>query len=213
MIRIAIYDDNKDRRESLEAFLRLSRDMVHVGSFSNCAQIVENLFVSKPDLILMDIEMPEVDGIAGIALVKENFPEIKVIVQTAFDDDEKVFAAIKAGAEGYILKSAGVLQLSQCIDEVMKGGAMMSPSIALKVMRYFDSAHMAPFEPVRDYGLSPKELEVLRYLAQGKSYKMVADAMGNSYFTVNNHVKKIYQKLQVHCLAEAVATAQKNRLI
>lgn len=213
MIRIAIYDDSKDRRESLEAFIRLSRDMVHVGSYGNCTQVVEQLSLSRPELVLMDLEMPEADGITGIMLIKKHLPEIKVIVQTAFDDEDKIFAAIKAGAEGYMLKSASVLQLSQCIDEVMKGGAMMSPSIALKVMRYFDYVSIPSHEPLPDFGLSPKELEVLKHLAQGKSYKMVADAMGNSYFTVNNHVKKIYQKLQVHCLAEAVITAQKNRLI
>lgn len=213
MIRIAIYDDNKYRRESLEAFIRLSGSMTHAGSFANCGNVVNDIAEANPELVLMDLEMPEVNGIAGIKLIKKHHPHVKIIVQTSFDDDDNVFAAIKAGAEGYILKSAGVMQLSQCIDEVLKGGAMMSPSIALKVMRYFDDIDRPQREATPDYGLSPKELEVLRHLAEGKSHKMVADAMGNSYFTINNHVKKIYQKLQVHCITEAIATAQKSRLI
>lgn len=213
MIRVLVYDDSQARRDSLETFVLLSPDLQWTGGFENCDNVVDQVELLKPDIVLMDIQMPGIDGLEGVSLIKKFFPAVKVILQTAFDDDEKVFAGIKGGAEGYILKSAGVLQLSQCIDEVMKGGAMMSPSIALKVMRYFDAAHIPSYEPVPDYGISPKELDVLRHLAQGKSYKMVADAMGISYFTVNNHVKKVYQKLQVHSLAEAVVAAQKSRLI
>jgi DNA-binding NarL/FixJ family response regulator len=152
--------------------------------------------------------MPLADGISGVRVVKQKYPHIKIIMQTAFDDDDKVFASIQAGAEGYILKSAGVLQIQQSIDEVMNGGASMSPSIALKVMRYFSS------QPQKeDYNLTTKETEVLKYLSQGLSYKMVADKMGIRYFTVNNHVKKIYEKLQVHSLGEAVALAHKQKLV
>lgn len=208
MVRVAVYDDNKARRESLQAFMQLSPGIEFAGSFENCAQILDDIKVTQPDLILMDIEMPEADGITGVRLVKQHYPHIKVIMQTAFDDDDKVFAAIQAGAEGYILKNASVLQLAQSIDEVMNGGASMSPSIALKVMRYFSQQQIIP-----DYNLTAKETEVLRFLSQGLSYKMVADQMGISYFTVNNHVKKIYEKLQVHSLGEAVALAHKNKIV
>ena len=129
-------------------------------------------------------------------------------MQTAFDDDDKVFAALQNGAEGYILKTASVQQIAQSIDEVMKGGASMSPSIALKVMRYFNQQVIIP-----NYKLTPKETEVLKHLAEGFSYKMIADKMGISYFTVNNHVKKVYEKLQVHSLGEAVALAHKQKLL
>lgn len=208
MIRIAVYDDNKARRESLETFMRLNTGYDFAGSFENCASILDNVETSNPDLILMDIEMPVVDGIDGVRLVKQHYPDIKIIMQTAFDDDEKVFAAIQAGAEGYILKSAGVLQITQSIDEVMNGGACMSPSIALKVMRYFSQ------QPQKsNYNLTAKETETLKYLSKGLSYKMIADQMGISYFTVNNHVKKIYEKLQVHSMGEALARAHKERLI
>lgn len=208
MIRISIYDDNEARRESLEAFMRLSPGLVHAGSFENCVNIQSDIVAALPDLILMDIEMPQADGISGVRFIKMHYPHIKVIMQTAFDDDDKVFAAIQAGAEGYILKNASVTQIAQSIDEVMNGGASMSPSVALKVMRYFLTQSPKP-----DYHLTTKENEVLKYLAQGLSYKMIADQMSISYFTVNNHVKKIYEKLQVHSLGEAVAIAHKNKLV
>ncbi|MEO6456434.1 MAG: response regulator transcription factor [Ginsengibacter sp.] len=208
MIRIVVYDDNKLRRESLETLLSFSPDLQHIGGFENCDNVVDQLNELNPDLVLMDIQMPGTDGITGVRLIKQNFPDIKIIMQTVFDDDDKVFAALQAGAEGYILKNASVQQITGAIDDVMKGGAGMSPSIALKVMRYFSG------QPKKsDYNLTPKEYEVLKKLTQGLSYKMVADELGISYFTVNNHVKKIYEKLQVHSLGEAVALVHNKRLI
>jgi DNA-binding NarL/FixJ family response regulator len=210
MIKVAVYDDNKARRESLQAFIFLSTDLEFVGSFENSAAILNDITTCKPDVILMDIEMPGGGGIAGVAIVKQHFPQIKIIMQTAFDDDDKVFAALQAGAEGYILKTASIAQIAQSIDEVMQGGAAMTPSIALKVMSYFGQQQTVIST---DYKLSPKENEVLKHLATGLSYKMIADELGISYFTVNNHVKKIYEKLQVHSLGEAVALAHKAKLI
>ena len=210
MIRIAVYDDSLIRRESLKAFIDLMPELEWVGGYENCLGILENIEAACPDIILMDIEMPAVNGLEGLALARQKYPGIKVIMQTAFDDDEKVFAALQAGAEGYILKSASVLQMMQSIDEVMKGGASMSPSIALKVMRYFNNIQSVS---ANNYKLTGKETEVLKLLAQGLSYKMVADQMGISYFTVNNHIKKVYEKLQVHSLGEAVALAHKNKLL
>jgi DNA-binding NarL/FixJ family response regulator len=208
MIRISVYDDNSSRRESLQTFMQLSPGYEFAGSFENCTHIIENTEATHPDIILMDIEMPETDGIIGVRLLKQYYPHVKVIMQTAFDDDEKVFAAIQAGAEGYILKTASINQIAQSIDEVMNGGASMSPSIALKVMRYFSQQSQKP-----EYNLTNKETETLKLLAQGLSYKMIADNMGISYFTVNNHVKKIYEKLQVHSLGEALALAHKEKIV
>ena len=210
MIKIVVYDDNKARRESLQALFMLTPGLEMAGSFENCDNIIEDLKSTSPDLVLMDIEMPGTGGINGVAIAKKHFPEVKVIMQTAFDDDDKVFAALQAGAEGYILKNASVTQIAQSIDEVMKGGASMSPSIALKVMRYFNNQQKQPVG--QEYNLTNKETEVLNYLSQGLSYKMVADKIGISYFTVNNHVKKIYEKLQVHSLSEAVSLMSKRGL-
>jgi DNA-binding NarL/FixJ family response regulator len=208
MIRIAVYDDNKARRESLQALISLSTDFEFAGSFENCANIIDDVITNEPQVILMDIEMPGGNGIDGVRAVKQQFSQIKIIMQTAFDDDDKVFAALQAGAEGYILKTASVIQIAQSIDEVIKGGAAMTPSIALKVMRYFNN------QPTKkEHHLTPKETEVLKHLAQGLSYKMIADEMGIAYFTVNNHVKKVYEKLQVHSLGEAVALAHKEKLV
>jgi DNA-binding NarL/FixJ family response regulator len=208
MTRIVVYDDSKLRRESLEALLSFSLDLQHVGGFENCNSVVEQLNELRPDLVLMDIEMPGMDGITGVRLIKQHFPAVKIIIQTVFDDDDKVFAALQAGAEGYILKNASVQQITGAIDDVMKGGAGMSPSIALKVMRHFNKQSIPNV-----YHLTSKETEVLKFLCQGLSYKMIADEMGISYFTVNNHVKKVYEKLQVHSLGEAVNRAHKDNLI
>lgn len=188
--------------------MQLSPGLESAGSFENCVHITEDIEKGKPDIILMDIEMPELDGISGVRLVKQHYPHIKVIMQTAFDDDDKVFAAIQAGAEGYILKNASIMQIAQSIDEVMNGGASMSPSIALKVMRFFSDTKQP-----ENYNLTLKETEVLKLLSQGLSYKMIADAMAISYFTVNNHIKKIYEKLQVHSVGEALAIAHKKKLV
>jgi DNA-binding NarL/FixJ family response regulator len=210
MVKVSIYDDNSARRESLEAIINLTAELSLCGSYTDCSNVISNIELNKPDLVLMDIEMPTVNGIEGVKEIKKYFPEIKIIMQTAFDDDDKVFAAIQAGAEGYILKSASVLQIVQSIDEVLKGGAVMTPSIALKVMRHFGSINNIE---QYDYHLSLKENEALKFLAQGLSYKMIADKMGISYFTVNNHIKKIYEKLHVNSLGEAVAIAHKNKMV
>jgi len=209
VISVSIYDDNKHRRESLITLLELSEDMILAGAYENCMHIVEDIKKDAPHIILMDIEMPGMSGIEGVAIAKEFFPEVKVIMQTAFDDDEKIFAALQAGAEGYILKSATVVQIIQGIHEVMKGGASMSPSIAIKVIRYFNQKE----NQKEDYKLTAKEFEVLKLLAQGNSYKMVADVMGISHNTVSNHIKKVYVKLQVHSLGEAIALAHKEKLV
>jgi DNA-binding NarL/FixJ family response regulator len=208
MINISIYDDHKLRRDSLEALLSLTSTYHLAGSFAHCMNILEDTRRLNPDLILMDIEMPGMDGIEGMRLLKQVYPEVKVVIQTAFEDDEKIFKAMQAGAEGYILKTATIQQITQSIDDVMQGGAGMSPSIALKVMRYFNKQSASP-----GYQLTDKETAILKELAQGLSYKMIADKIGISYFTVNNHIKRIYEKLQVHSLGEAVAIAHKERLV
>jgi DNA-binding NarL/FixJ family response regulator len=208
MINILIYDDHKPRCESLEALLSLGTNYHLAGAFANCLNVLDDIKRLNPDLILMDIEMPGMNGIEGMRLLKQVYPEVKVIIQTAFEDDEKIFAAMQSGAEGYILKTATIQQITQAIDDVMQGGAGMSPSIALKVMRYFNKQASG-----KGYQLSDKETAILKELAQGLSYKMIADKIGISYFTVNNHIKRIYEKLQVHSLGEAVAIAHKENLL
>ncbi len=209
-IRVAVFDDNADRRHSLEMLLNLSEGLCCAGTFSDCSDVVRVIGLCDPHLVLMDIEMPNVDGIEGVRRIKQHYPQVKVVMQTVFEDDEKIFAALQGGAEGYILKNAGVDKILQSIMEVYNGGAFMTPTVALRVMRHFNSIP-AP-EPAAQ-ALTQKEREVLKLLTEGLSYKMVADRLHISYYTVNTHVKNIYGKLQVHSIGEAVSYAMKNRIV
>jgi len=202
-IRIFIYDDSTDRRESLKALLQLEENFIVVGEAENCKNVIEEMENHYPDVVLMDINMPVVDGLEGLNKIKTTYPEIKVLMQTAFDDNAKVFASIQNGASGYILKSDKPQRILQAIQEVFEGGAVMNPYIAQKVLDYF-----IPNE--KKSPLTTKENEVLTLLAEGLSYKMVADKLGMSYSTVNTHTKHIYLKLHISSLGEAIAWYYKN---
>ncbi len=208
MISVFIYDDNKARRESLLSLLELTENMQSVGSASNCENVVQEMQDTIPNVVLMDIEMPYVDGIEGVRRIKNNFPHIKVIMQTVYEDEQKIFACLQNGADGYILKKASIASIISSIEEVHNGGAFMTPSVALQVMNYFKRPTIVDDKME---SLSPRELEVLHKLADGLSYKMIADVLSISYSTVNNHIKKIYEKLQVHSLGEAVSYALRNK--
>lgn len=209
MIRIVIYDDNDQRRDSLKALFALTPGMTCVADFPDCSHVEDDMHRLSPDIVLMDIEMPGVNGINAVTMIKSECPEIRVIMQTVFEDEEKIFAALQAGAEGYILKSAPAERITQCIRDVHAGGAYMTPSVALNVMQYFAEKT----KQHESYGMTPKEQEVLKLLSEGLSYKMVADRLGISFFTVNAHVKKIYDKLHVHSLSEAMAVMHKSKVI
>ncbi len=210
MIRVYIYDDNDARRESLTALLELTDSMAFAGSACNCSNAEEDMENAHPDVVLMDIEMPETDGIEGVRRIKKQFPHIKVIMQTVYEDSDKIFNALQNGAEGYILKKASINSIIDCIREVHNGGAFMTPSVAMQVMSFFKQSGRQPDQ--RMDSLSPREQEVLQFLSEGLSYKMIAERLQISYGTVNNHIKKIYDKLQVHSLGEAVSYALKNKL-
>lgn len=204
-----IYDDHQQPRDSLSALLSRAPDMECIGTFPDCSHVKEDMRRLHPDVVLMDIEMPVMDGISGVRVIKRDFPEIRIIMQTVFEDETRIFASLQAGAEGYILKNNSAEKIIQSIREVHEGGASMTPSVALRVMKYFNQAKA----PVEDYSLTKKEKEVLFLLAEGNSYKMVAEKLSISYFTVNAHIKKIYEKLHVHSLGEAVSLAYKNKIV
>ena len=212
MISVVIYDDNKQRRDSLEALVYLTENMQCTGSFPDCSNVLDDIRIAKPDVVLMDIEMPNTDGISGVKIIKTNFPHVRIIMQTVFEDEEKIFASLQAGAEGYILKNASAGKITQSIEEVYLGGAYMTPSVALRVTKFFSQANHKTAS-LQDYKLTLKETEVLKLLSEGNSYKMVADNMGISYFTVNAHIKKVYEKLHVHSIGEAVSLALKNKIV
>jgi DNA-binding NarL/FixJ family response regulator len=202
-IRLFIYDDSVERIDSLKSLFLLNEELELVGDANDCSQALTDMERTKPDLVLMDINMPNVDGIAGLIAIKSKYPHIKVLMQTAFDDSDKIFASIQNGASGYILKRDKPQRILQAIEEVSQGGAAMNPAIARKVLDYFKPSQTK--NP-----LSPKEQEVLKLLADGMSYKMVADQLGISYTTVNTHSKRIYEKLHISSLGEAIAWYYRN---
>lgn len=202
-IRVFIYDDNHARRDSLKALIELSPEMIFCGEAANCSNVKTDMETCFADVVLMDINMPETDGIAGLKAIKKNYPHIRVLMQTVFDDTDKIFECIRNGASGYILKKDSPQRILQAIQEVYDGGAVMNPGIALKVLDYFHPKK-------NESPLSARETQVLELLAEGLSYKMVADKLFLSFNTVNTHAKHIYEKLHVSSLGEAIAFYYKN---
>jgi len=209
MIRVLTYDDSEATRTSIVALIGLSEGFVSVGTFADALHVETQLAELKPDVVLMDINMPGMNGIDATRLIKTLNPNTKVLIQTAFDNDEHVFGSLKAGAEGYLLKSASPDKILKGIEDVYNGGAIMTPSIALRVMRFFQPIA----KPSNPYNLTNREKTVLELLSDGLSYKMIAAKMEISYFTVNAHIRKIYEKLHVNSSAEAVSLALKSGIV
>lgn len=210
MVHILVYDDNPGRRESLRMLLESHDGFLVSGVFPNCKNVKEEVAQLSPDVVLMDIQMPEVNGIEGVRIINEYFPNVHVIMQTVFEDDEKIFDAMRFGASGYILKKTDPQFIITAIEDVLKGGSPMTPSIATRVLHFFRAQHENKPE---HYGLSEREIEILQFLVEGLSYKMIAEKVNISYHTVNSHIKKIYEKLQVHSVSEAVSKAIRSNLI
>ncbi|MGQ0737873.1 MAG: response regulator [Bacteroidota bacterium] len=213
-LRIAIFDDNKNIRESIALLLETEKEFNVVGSFHHVLDCLEDVKASKPDVVLMDIEMPGMTGIEAVKLIKKEFPNVLILMQTVFEDDDRVFDSICAGASGYILKNHLNTRLIEAIKELQYGGSPMSPSIARKVltkMQQLPSAEKQQETP--DYQLTKREKEVLACVVNGLSYKMAADQLFISYETVRTHVKKIYEKLHVASISEAVSKAIHQRIV
>jgi DNA-binding NarL/FixJ family response regulator len=211
MIKIAVFDDNNYRRESLDMLIGMTGNMQCTGTFPDCRHVIEDIQAAVPDVVLMDIDMPEITGIEGAEIIKKNFPSIHILMQTVFDDNAKVFASICAGAEGYILKKSTPAQIIQAIEDVYNGDAVMTGSIAKQVLRAFREQKF--FQTPANFNLSEKEKIILSGLVNGLSYKMIAHENSISYHTVNSHIKKIYEKLHVNSVSEAVAKAIKEKIV
>jgi DNA-binding NarL/FixJ family response regulator len=209
MIRVAIFEDNNHLRKSLTTLLESSGKMVVCGAFEDCNALLRDIRQCQPDVILMDIRMPGTSGIDGLKLIKQTWPEKIVVMQTVFDSDDKIMAAICGGANGYILKNSTPEAYLQSVEDAFHGGAPMTPSVAAKVLQIFQQ-HVKGV--VADRNLSERETDVLRELVKGKSYKMIASDLGVSYATVRFHMKNIYEKLHVASMTEAVAKAIQERL-
>ena len=213
-LRIAIFDDNKNIRESIKMLLDTEPDFIVAGSYSHVLDCTQDVAESKPDIVLMDIEMPGMTGIEAVKAIKKSFPQIQVLMQTVFEDDDRVFDSICAGASGYILKNFLNTKLVEAIRELQYGGSPMSPSIARKVLMKMQAvAAVIKPEEAPDYHLTPREKEVLSCLVNGLSYKMIAADLTISYETVRSHVKKIYEKLHVASLTEVVAKAINQKIV
>jgi DNA-binding NarL/FixJ family response regulator len=210
MTKILIYEDNPQLREGLTMLINGSDGFEVLQSFKNCTHVVEEVNAWKPDVILMDIDMPGVNGIEGLKALRQVNQDVKVLMLTVFDDNKNVFQAISNGANGYILKKTPPSRLLEYINEAQTGGAPMTASIATQVLKMFSSMNS---EKGEDYNLSEREKQVLQFLVEGYSYKMIASEMFIAIDTVRSHIKKIYEKLHVNSKSEAVAKAFKDKLV
>ncbi|MBK7244985.1 MAG: response regulator transcription factor [Saprospiraceae bacterium] len=199
-IKVAIYEDNLALRETLSEIIRSNAEFELAGEFGHCLDVIQNCEAYKPDVIIMDIDMPGRTGIEGLKALKSVYPSIEVIMNTVFDDDDRIFKALREGATGYLLKKSSLSNLINSITEVVNGGAPMSPSIARKVLQFQNSKESF----TERNKLSERELEIINLLAKGMSYKMVATECFISIDTVRTYIKRIYEKLQVHSVTEAV---------
>lgn len=211
-IRVAIFDDNKNIRNSILLLLKTEPDLEVVGSFSNARNCVDKVVECRCDVVLMDIEMPGVNGIEAVRLLKKEAPDVTVIIQTVFEDEDRIFDSLKAGASGYILKTR-LKDLADAIRETHAGGAPMTPWVARKVLNIIYNSKETDRQPTVDYNLTVKEKEILTHIVNGLSYKMMTAEMNISYETVRSHVKRIYEKLHVASLTEAVAKAINQRIV
>jgi DNA-binding NarL/FixJ family response regulator len=206
-IKVALCEDNDYFRESLHQFIADSPGFEVSFSVASAENLLQELEAELPRVILMDIDMPHMNGIKATSLVKSNFPGIDVLILTVYDDDEKIFDAILSGASGYLLKKTPPARILEAIAEICEGGASMNASIVKKVLSFFNRP------PVNNYTLSQKETLILQCLVNGDSYKMIADHCNISIGTVRSHINNIYKKLHINSKSEAVAKALKERLL
>ena len=210
MIRVSIYEDNDPLRSSLSHLVMGSGTMELCGAWPDCSSVLANCRRDKPEVVLMDIDMPGISGIEATALIKSEFPEISILIFTVFNDRNKVFDALRAGASGYLLKKTGAMQIIEAITELFNGGSPMTGEIARMVLDFFSKTLAGPNS---EYALSGREMDVLKCIVNGDSYKMIADSCCISIGTVRSHINSIYKKLHVNSKSEAVIKALKERLV
>jgi DNA-binding NarL/FixJ family response regulator len=210
MIKLLLYEDNPQLREGLTMLINGSEGFEVLAAFKNCDNILDEVEAFEPDVILMDIDMPGVNGLEGLKRVRSVNGNVKILMLTVFDDNKNVFEAISNGANGYILKKTPPAKLLEYIAEAQTGGAPMTASVATQVLKMFSSMNN---EKGEDYNLSDREKQVLQLLVEGYSYKMIASEMFIAIDTVRSHIKKIYEKLHVNSKSEAVAKAFKDKLV
>lgn len=207
-VSIIIFEDNDQLRESLVTLLNNSEGYTVLGDYGHVIDAANIIRRNRPEVVIMDIDLPEKSGIEGVRMIKETKPETLVIMYTMFEDDEKLFNSLCAGANGYILKKTSPYKLFEAINEVMEGGAPMSPTIAKRVLQTFENK-----SAVQQYHLSPRETDILHLLIKGYSVKMIAAELKIAFDTARAHLRNIYQKLHVNCGKEAIAKVLSERII
>ncbi|HLT08943.1 MAG TPA: response regulator transcription factor [Cyclobacteriaceae bacterium] len=210
MIKVLIYEDNPQLREGLTMLIDGTEGFQVLGAFKNCSNVAYEVGSFRPDVILMDIDMPGVNGMEGLKTIRKRHAEVSILMLTVFDDNKNIFEALLNGANGYILKKTPPAKLLEYIQEASTGGAPMTASVAAQVLKMFSQINVPSNE---DYHLSGREKQVLQLLVKGYSYKMIAAEMFIAMDTVRSHIKKIYEKLHVNSKSEAVAKAFRDRLV
>lgn len=210
MIKLLIYEDNPQLREGLTMLIDGSEGFSVLAAFKNCTNVAQEIRTFRPDVVLMDIDMPGVNGLEGLKIIRQTDDQVKVLMLTVFDDHQNIFEALKSGANGYILKKTPPAKLLEYIHEASTGGAPMTSSVAAQVLKMFSQ-----LQPTveNDYNLTDREKEVLQWLVNGYSYKMIAAEMFIAMDTVRSHIKKIYEKLHVNSKSEAVAKAFRDKIV
>lgn len=209
-IKTAIIEDRREIREGLASLVGFTPGFSCTGKFSSMEEALARISFNLPDVVLSDIGLPGMNGIEGIKILKEKYPQLTILMLTVYDDDERIFDAICAGASGYLLKRTPPTKLLENIKEAVEGGSPMSPEVAARVLKLF--REIRPPERA-DYDLTPHELRLLKLLVEGHNYNTAAKEIKNSINTVKFYIKRIYEKLQVHSKSEAVAKALRERII
>jgi DNA-binding NarL/FixJ family response regulator len=203
-ITVALFEDNYLLRDGYFQLINGTPGFACVGAYDSAAELIFKIKRSNPAVVLMDIDLPGIDGIEATVIIKENFPHIHIVMQTVFEDDDKLFRAIQAGAEGYILKKTPPAKILEAIAEVYSGGAPMTPSIAARTLQLFRSG-LKPLPDKTEAKLNHRQKEILESIVKGLSYRLIAEKYFISIETVRYHVKNIYEILQVHSRFELVA--------
>ncbi|HYF69209.1 MAG TPA: response regulator transcription factor [Ohtaekwangia sp.] len=203
--RVLIVEDDQEIRNSFTLIVNSSQKFTVVNAYGKCEDAIDNLSRDKAEIVLMDIELPGMNGIQGTKIIKDKAPHTDIIMVSVYEDSELVFEALKAGASGYITKSANYMELLGALEEIMRGGAPMSSKIARMVI---DNFHVNPNSP-----LTKRETEILQLISEGKTYTQISEELFISKETAKTHIKNIYSKLQVNSKSEAIAKATQERLI
>ena len=203
--RVLIVEDDQEIRNSFSLIVNSSQNFSVINAYGSCEDAIKHLHTDRPDYVLMDIELPGINGIKGTRIIKDKYPNVEIVMVTVYEDSDLVFEALKAGASGYITKSANYLELLSALEEILKGGAPMSSKIARMVI---DNFHVNPNSP-----LTKRETEILQLISEGKTYTQISEELFISKETAKTHIKNIYSKLQVNSKSEAIAKATLEKLI